>query len=306
MTEGGSFQRRHDLLINDSESFRINHGDTIQHMAAEMGPDSVDAIVTSPPFFSVYSYTSLAEDLGNTENPAEAKIHLSYMFKGLLRVLKPGRVMMMHCNQIQNMKRSGGEGVFDFRGFLIRIAIRSGWIFDYDWCVRRNPQSQAIRTRSRSLQFAGLESDRSGSRGALPDYLLKFRKPGPNAVPIQGEGQVSRNQWIEWAECCWTGIRETETLNTLEAKSEEDTRHICAMQLDMIERLVRLYSNPGEIVFDPFMGIGSTGYTALKLGRRAYGCEIKDEYHATAIKNCERAIKLRDEKTTMPMFAGIE
>lgn len=155
--------------------------------------------------------------------------------------------------------------------------------------------SQAIRTKSRELQFSGLESDRARSRGAMPDYLLKFRAKGDNAAPVDSDDQVSRNEWIKWAECCWSDIRETNTLNVAEGRAESDTKHICPLQLDVIDRLVRLYSNPGEIVFSPFAGIGSELYQALLLGRRAYGCELKAEYHAAALKNCERAISRRAE-----------
>src|SRR5690606_41358289 len=120
----------------------------------------------------------------------------------------------------------------------------AGLAYEYDWCVTKNPQAQAIRTRSRELQFAGLESDRAKSRGAIPDYLIKFRAPGENAVPIDSECQVSRNQWSDWAEAAWTDIRETHPLNTAAAKADADTRHICPLQLDVIERLMRLFSKP--------------------------------------------------------------
>jgi hypothetical protein len=165
--------------------------------------------------------------------------------------------------------------------------------------------SQAIRTKSRELQFAGLESDRARSRGSLPDYLLKFTSPGANSVPVDSEGDVSRNDWIQWAESCWSDIRETDTLNVKEGRSEDDTRHICPLQLGVINRIVRLYSNPGEIVFSPFTGIGSEGYEALKLGRRFYGCEIKAEYIAAATSNLERAIRSR-ETANQSLFAAIE
>jgi len=279
------------LLLRDGQEYAIHHGDCILHLA-EMPEKSVDFSVYSPPFPSVYSYTSLPEDIGNSEDLArDAKLHFSWFFRKMLRVMKPGRVMVVHCTQIPRMKRCGGEGLFDFRGLLIRLGERAGFTFEYDWAVRRNPQAQAIRTRSRELQFAGLENNRANSRGALPDYLLKFKAPGECEVPIDSDGQVSRSQWIDWAECCWQDIKETDTLNVAEGRSESDTRHICPLQLGVIDRLVRLYSNPGEVVFSPFAGIGSELYTALKLGRRAYGCEIKDEYHRTAIKNCDRALK---------------
>lgn len=194
------------------------------------------------------------------------------------------------------MRRSGGRGLFDFRGFNIRLGERAGLIFDYDWSVRKNPQAQAIRTKSRQLQFSGLEADRTKSRGALPDYLLKFMAPGDNSVPVDGEGEVSRNDWIDWAECCWRDIRETDTLNVSEGRGEDDTKHICPLQLGVIERLVKLYSNPGEIVFSPFAGIGSELYGAVKLGRRAYGCELKKEYHTAALANLKRAERLCAER----------
>ena len=248
--------------------------------------------VFSPPFPALYAYTSSEADIGNSEDlKGEAKLHLGFFYKQLARIIKPGRVCVVHVMQIPRMKRSGGVGLFDFRGMNIRLAERAGLVFEYDWCVRKNPQSQAIRTKSRELQFSGLESDRAKQRGALPDYLLKFRAPGENDVKIDAPDQVTRNQWIDWAECCWMDIRETDTLNVAEGRAESDTRHICPLQLGVIDRLVRLYTNPDEIVFSPFAGIGSELYTALKRGRRAYGIELKDEYYAAAIKNCERAMK---------------
>lgn len=282
------------MLLNGSE-YHVELADCIPHMAT-MPAASVDMSVFSPPFPSLYAYTSEACDIGNSEDmKGEAKLHLSFFYRQLARIVKPGRVVVVHVMQIPRMKRSGGKGLFDFRGFNIRLAERSGLVFEYDWVVRKNPQAQAIRTKSRELQFAGLESDRAKQRGALGDYLLKFRAPGENEVAIDAEGQVSRNQWIDWAECCWSDIRETNTLNVAEGRGEDDTKHICPLQLDVIERLVKLYSNPGEIVFSPFTGIGSEGYTALKLGRRFYGCELKREYHTAAMLNMERGIAERDE-----------
>ncbi len=288
------------MLIPDGQDYIVHHDDCIAHMA-DMPPRSVDFAVYSPPFPAVYSYTSLAEDIGNSESQAEFKLHFGFFFRHLFPIIKPGRVMICHCTQIVRMKRAGGDGVFDFRGLLIRLAERAGFTFDYDWIIRKNPQSQAIRTKSRELQFAGLESDRARSRGAMSDYLLKFRVPGENAVPVSSRGDVSRNDWIEWAEACWDDIRETDTLNVVEARSESDVRHIAPLQLGVIDRLVRLYTNPGEVVFSPFAGIGSEGYASLKLGRRFYGCEIKKEYYDVCLRNLDRAVRLRDEDQ-MPLF----
>lgn len=292
----------HELIPSDRE-WVIHHGDCIPHMA-DMPEASVDFAVFSPPFPSLYAYTSCAEDIGNSEDlRGEAKLHLSFFYRQLRRVVKPGRVIMVHVAQIPRMKRSGECGLFDFRGLNSRLGERAGLIFEYDWSVRKNPQAQAIRTRSRELQFSGLESDRARSRGTLQDYLLKFTVPGDNAVAVDSPGEVSRNDWIAWAEGCWSDIRETDTLNVAEGRGADDTKHICPLQLAVINRLVRLYSNPGEIVFSPFAGIGSEGYEALRLGRRFYGCEIKPEYYSAACRNMAAAIAKRQQQDTLPLFS---
>lgn len=304
------------MLLNDNQTHHIHYGDCIKHMAT-MPAESVDMSVYSPPFPALYAYSSDLGDIGNSEElKGEAKLHLSFFYRQILRVLKPGRVMVVHVAQIPRMKRAGGVGLFDFRGLNIRLAERAGFVFEYDWVVRKNPQAQAIRTRSRELQFAGLESDRAKQRGCLPDYLLKFRAPGENEVKIDSENQVSRNDWIKWAEACWDDIAETDTLNVSEGRGENDTKHICPLQLEVIRRLVLMYTNPGEIVFSPFTGIGSEGFVSLggkspktgasiKQPRRFYGCELKDEYYNAAKANLTRAVAdaNRQEATERPLFA---
>jgi DNA modification methylase len=291
-------------LLADDQTYQVHLGDCIPHMAS-MPAASVDMSVFSPPFPALYAYTSEEADIGNSDDlNHEMKLHLGFFYRQLARVLKPGRVAMVHVMQIPRMKRSGGVGLCDFRGLNIRIGERAGLVYEYDWSVRKNPQSQAIRTKSRELQFSGLESDRAKSRGALPDYLIKFRAPGENAVRIQSKGDVSRSEWIELAECTWMDIRETDTLNVREGRGEDDIKHICPLQLPVIDRLVRLYSNPGEIVFSPFTGIGSEGYKAVQLGRRFYGCELKPEYHAAALRNLARASERGSNQISM--FADAE
>ena len=286
-------------LLSDKEQWRIHEGDCITRMA-ELPEHSVDFAVFSPPFPSLFAYTSDACDLGNSEDlRGEAKLHLGWFYRSLARVLKPGRVAVVHVMQIPGLARNGEKGTFDYRGLNIRLGERAGLIYQYDWVVRKNPQAQAIRTHSHKLLFVSLERDRAISCGAYGDYLIKFFADGENAVPINSPG-ISRENWIDWAECCWSNIRETDTLNVREAKGEEDTKHICPLQLGVIERLVKLYTNPGEIVFSPFAGIGSEGYMALKLGRRFYGCEIKPEYIAQSKKNLRTAEKAaRDANRTL-------
>ena len=297
-----------------SELYDVHHGVCIPHMLETMEPESVDFSVFSPPFPSLYAYTDSESDIGNVDSMgSEAQVHLSFMFRGLARVLKPGRAAVVHVCQIPRMKRSGGVGLCDFRGMNIRLGERAGLTYEYDWSVRKNPQAQAIRTRSRELQFSGLESDRAAQRGTLQDYLIKFRKPGTNETPIDTPGEVSRNDWIDWAEGCWDDVSETDTLNTKAAKSGDDTRHICPLQLEVIRRCVLLYSNPGELVFSPFTGIGSEGYVSLggrsaKTGRsieqprRFYGCELKDEYHAQALKNLASAVNQAESAVQESLF----
>lgn len=294
------------MLLPEDKQWHVHLGDCIPAMAS-MPSACVDFTVFSPPFPALYAYTSESADIGNSEDlRGEAKFHLSCFYRQLARILKPGRVAIVHIMQIPRMKRSGGVGLFDFRGFNIRLAERAGLVFEYDWAIRKNPQSQAIRTKSRELQFSGLESDRAKSRGALADYLLKFRAPGENAVAVDSINEVSRNQWIDWAECCWMDIRETDTLNVREGRAAEDTKHICPLQLSVIDRCVRLYSNPNELVFTPFAGIGSELYVSLRRGRRAYGTELKPEYHAAAIRNCERAVTAHmDEGLTLWTMPGV-
>lgn len=290
-----------DKFVSDNSTYAVHLGDCIPHMAT-MPEACVDMSVFSPPFPALYAYTNSPSDIGNSEElDGEARIHLSFFYNQLARIVKPGRVVMVHVMQIPRMKRTGGVGLCDFRGMNIRLAERSGLVYEYDWSVRKNPQAQAIRTKSRELQFSGLESDRAKSRGSLPDYLIKFRAPGDNKVPINTRDQVSREEWIEWAECCWTDIKETDTLNVKEGRGDDDTKHICPLQLGVIDRLVRMYSNPGEIVFSPFTGIGSEGHVAVKRGRRFYGCELKREYYEAALANLANAQK--QEAETLALFA---
>lgn len=298
-----------ETLLSSDQLFYIRLGDCITAMS-EMPSHSVDACIYSPPFPTLYAYSNDLADIGNSEDlKTDAKLHLGFFYRQLCRVVKPGRVVVVHVMQIPRLKRSGGEGLCDFRGLNIRLAERAGLIFEYDWVILKNPQAQAMRTRARELQFLGLESDRAQSRGVLPDYLLKFTAPGDNAVPVDSVGDVSRNDWISWAEAAWTAEKyqisldpkanKAFTLNTEVAKGPDDTRHVCPLQLSIVDRLVRLYTNPGEIVFSPFAGIGSEGFPAIRRGRRFYGIELKKEYRAAAIENLGRALKMCEESQVM-------
>lgn len=291
--------------ILDGDQWHIEHGDCIEIMHT-MPDKCIDFAVFSPPFPSLYAYTDSEADIGNVDVMGdEASIHLRFFYSALSRLIKPGRAVVVHVMQIPRMKRTGEVGLSDFRGINIRLAERCGLVYEYDWSVRKNPQAQAIRTKSRELQFAGLESDRAKQRGSLADYLIKFRAPGENRVRIDTKGQVSRNDWIKWAECTWDDIIETDTLNVAAGRDEKDVKHVCPLQLEVVRRLVLLYSNPGEIVFSPFTGIGSEGFMAVggkspKTGRaiadprRFFGCELKESYHRAACANLTAAVESRE------------
>lgn len=194
----------------------------------------------------------------------------------------------MHVAQVPaTLLYDGYIGLKDFRGDVIRQFESQGWIYHGEVCVDKDPQAQAIRTKAKSLLFVTLDKDSSWLRPAMADYVLLFRKPGDNPIPINPveNGQMSREDWIEWARPIWYNIRETDTLNVRLAREDKDERHICPLQLSLIERCIKLWSNPNELVFDPFGGLGSTGFEALKAGRITTMIELKPSYFAQMQRN---------------------
>lgn len=270
------------------EGWTIRNQDCVEGVAG-LPDDSVDLSVYSPPFISLYTYTASERDMGNCASAAEFFEHFGFLQRELLRVTKPGRLTCCHVAQIAAMlERDGYIGLKDFRGMTIAAFQANGWIYHGEVCIDKDPQAQAIRTKSKGLLFVQMRKDSSWSRPALADYILIFRKPGDNAVPIQPD--ITNEQWIEWARPIWYGIRESDTLHVAEARGEDDERHICPLQLGTIERCVRLWSNAGETVLSPFTGIGSEGYESVRLGRRFIGFELKPQYAEVAAKNLTAAV----------------
>jgi DNA modification methylase len=191
------------------------------------------------------------------------------------------------------MVRDGYIGLKDFRGDTIRLFESNGWIYHGEVCIDKDPQAQAIRTKSKALLFTQMHKDSSWSRQALADYILLFRKPGENKVPIKPD--IDNNRWIEWARPIWYGIRESDTLQFTCARSDKDERHICPLQLGTIERCIRLWSNYGETICSPFAGIGSEGYEAIRLGRKFIGIELKESYWSTGCDNLKDAARKQNE-----------
>ncbi|MCA9878488.1 MAG: site-specific DNA-methyltransferase [Thermomicrobiales bacterium] len=308
-------------VINQAhgDAWAMYHGDSAEVLAG-LPESSIDLSVYSPPFASLYTYSPSERDLGNNGNDTAFFAHYGFIIEQVLRVTKPGRITAVHVADTPAMlARDGYIGLKDFSGDVIRAYIAAGWVFDSRIPIDKNQQAQSIRTHAKGLTFQQLERDQVWSRPALPDYVLKFRKPGDNAVPVRGE--ITRDLWIEWANptwpdeqdrcteggafATWYGIRETDTLNVLAAREHDDERHICPLQLGTIERCIRLWSNAGEAVLDPFAGIGSTGHEAVRLDRRFVGVELKPSYFRVACANL-RAAEQASRQVDLFSMAGIE
>lgn len=250
--------------------------------------ESIDLAVFSPPFGSLYTYSSSERDLGNCRSHDEFWGHFGFISQELRRVMRPGRNVCIHVAQIPLQKgKDGVIGLHDFRGDTIRHFQQVGFVYHGEVCIDKDPQAQAIRTKSKALLFVQLHKDSAWSRPALADYILIFRAPGDNAAPILPE--LTNDEWIEWARPIWYGIRESDTLNVNDARNADDERHICPLQLGTIERCIRLWSNASETVLSPFAGIGSEIYQAVKLGRRGIGIELNPNYYKVAVQNLQRA-----------------
>ena len=281
------------------DGWRLLLGDSCERLA-EIETGTVDLSVCSPPFASLYTYSPSERDLGNNAGRAEFLEHYGYIIREQLRVTRPGRIACVHVQQLTTTRVTHGViGMTDFRGEVIRAFMAEGWIFHGEVTVDKDPQAQAIRTKAQALMFGTLRRDSSMTRPALADYLLLFRAPGENAIPIRGD--VDNDTWIVWARPVWYNIRESNTLNVAAGRESADERHICPLQLDFIERCVRLWSNPGELVLSPFAGIGSEGFVSIKHGRRFIGCELKPSYWRTAVANMQQAEHDRD----LPMLTDL-
>jgi DNA modification methylase len=252
-------------------------------------PDrSVDLAVFSPPFSSTYTYSPSDRDLGNVPDDEAFWRQFGFISRELLRVMRPGRLVAVHVANLPAYENTHGySGRRDFRGDTIRHFQEAGFFYHSEITIDKNPQAQAIRTHSKGLLFVQLGRDAAAMWQAWADYLVVFRAPGKNETPVRSE--LSQNEWIEYARPVWYGIRETDVLGAHEARESDDERHLCPLQLPVIERAVRLWSARGEVVLSPFAGIGSEGVGALRHGRRFVGVELKPAYFRTAVRNLRAA-----------------
>lgn len=286
------------------EGYRLMLGDCVERMR-EIESDSVGLSVFSPPFASLYTYSNSDRDMGNSKDDAEFAEHFRFLVAELYRVMMPGRIVSFHCMNLPTSKeRDGYIGIKDFRGDLIRMFQDAGFIYHSEVTIWKDPVTAMQRTKALGLLNKQKNKDSSLSRQGIPDYLVSMRKPGDNPVPIEHTNEdFPISMWQKLASPVWMDINPSNTLQYRSARENEDERHICPLQLDVIERAVKLWSTIGDTVLSPFMGIGSEGYIALKNGREFIGIELKASYFDLARKNIEAAVRESKELTIFDMIA---
>lgn len=277
------------------EGWSAFQGDCVS-VCSQLPSESIDFSCYSPPFGSLFVYSDSAADMGNSSSDGEFAAHYAYLVREKFRLTKPGRLTAVHCSDLPMTKwKDGAVGIKDFSGDIIRLHQEAGWIFHSRRTIWKCPVVEMTRTKHVGLLYKQLRKDSSKSRGGMPDYLLTFIKPGENASPITHEVvDFPVEQWQEWASPVWMTINQTNVLNAKAARSEKDEKHLCPLQLDVIERALVLWSNPGDTVLSPFMGIGSEGYMSVKTGRRFIGVELKHEYWRQAVENLKGAASQAD------------
>lgn len=265
-------------------------GDCVE-VVSELKADSIGYTVFSPPFASLYTYSNSPRDMGNCRDHADFYQHFRYLVSDLLRVTEPGRLLSFHCmNLPSTITRDGVIGIIDFRGELIRLFTESGWIYHSEVVIWKDPVTAMQRTKALGLLYKQLKKDSCMSRQGIPDYLVTMRKPGRNPTPVtKTPEQFPVGLWQRYASPVWMDINPSRTLQYRSARESDDERHICPLQLDVIERAIELWSNPGDLVLSPFAGIGSEGYVALQMGRRFVGVELKRSYWEVACRNLNAA-----------------
>ena len=289
------------------ENFALYNGDTTE-LIKNFPDDSMHFEIYSPPFSSLYTYSNSDRDLGNSKDDAQFFEHFHFITQELYRILKPGRIMAVHCMNLPTSKeRDGFIGIKDFRGDLIREFQSVGFIYHSEICIWKNPVTAMQRTKALGLLHKQLKKDSCMSRTGIPDYIVIMRKPGENADPVTHTNETFPvSDWQEYASPiweydfspCWWDINQSDTLNVRMARESKDERHICPLQLPVIERLLKMYTNEGDTVFTPFLGIGSEVYQSVLMNRKGIGIELKTSYFNCAVENC-KAAELKKEELTL-------
>lgn len=274
------------------QKYAIYNGDSCEVIKG-IPDNSIHYTIFSPPFASLYTYSNSDRDMGNCKGDKEFAEHFRFLIDELYRVTMPGRLLSFHCMQLPLSKeRDGVIGLKDFRGELIRMFQEAGFIYHSEVTIWKNPVTAMQRTKALGLLHKQLKKDSCMSRQGIADFLVTMRKPGDNPERVAHTNEsFPVYVWQHYASPVWMDIKESDTLQRKSAREEKDERHICPLQLEVIRRGIELWTNPGDIVLDPFTGIGSTEYVALKSGRRAIGCELKPSYYKQAVSNCMAALE---------------
>lgn len=281
------------------DRFALYCGDSTEVLKG-IPDNSIHYSITSIPFASLYTYSNSERDLGNSKNYQEFKNHFQYLINEWVRVMMEGRLISIHCMNLPTSKeRDGHIGLRDFRGDVIRLMEDSGMIYCSEVAIWKDPVIAMQRTKALGLLHKQIKKDSAMCRQGIPDYLVTFRKPGVNPERVTHTNEsFPVAMWQRYASPIWTDINPSDTLQFRSVREDEDERHICPLQLKVIRRGIELWTNPDDVVLDPFNGIGSVGYVSLEEGRRHIGIELKDSYYNQSVSNC-LAVVNNPEQITM-------
>lgn len=285
-----------------TDKWTAYHGDCVD-VVSQLPDESVHYSIFSPPFASLYTYSNSDRDMGNCSSHEDFYKHFGYLVNELHRVIMPRRLVSFHCMNLPTSKQNDGFiGIRDFRGNLIKLFEDAGFVFHSEVCIWKDPVTAMQRTKAIGLLHKQLKKDSALSRQGIPDYLVTMRKLGDNPEPVSHTNETFPvSIWQRYASPVWMDINPNDTLQYRNARENDDERHICPLQLGVIERGIDLWTNPGDLVLSPFMGIGSEGYVALKKGRRFVGVELKESYYNMAIQNLKEA----EENATSGILPGL-
>ena len=285
---------KNDITTKEGDGWTLAHADCVR-FAKSLPDNSVDFSVYSPPFASLYIYSADSQDMGNCANDEEFMEHYKFLIAEKMRITKPGCLSAVHCKNLVNYtNRDGKAGMRDFRGEIIKAHVDLGWAYHAEVTIWKDPVIEMQRTKAQGLLYKQLRTNSKYTRTGMAEYLMIFRKWGDvdemktNPVTHTRE-DFTLDQWQQWASPVWMDIRQTNVLNVRAARCPTDEKHLCPLQLDVIERAVTLWSNPGDLVYSPFTGIGSEGHMSLQLGRRFIGSELKESYFNQACQNLTNA-----------------
>lgn len=271
--------------------YAIYNGDSCE-ITKEIPDNSIHYTLFSPPFASLYTYSNSDRDMGNSKGDDEFYEHFVFLAKELYRITMPGRLLSFHCMDLPLMKeRDGVIGLKDFPSIIRQVFEDCGFIYHSKVTIWKNPVTEMQRTKALGLLHKQIRKDSTMNRQGIPDYIVTMRKPGDNPERVEHTHETFPvDVWQNYASQVWMDIRQSDTLQKKSARDDKDERHICPLQLEVIQRCIELWTNPNDIVFDPFGGIGSTAYVALTLGRRAISSELKESYFKQMKGNVEEAL----------------